>query len=210
RPAPLRLPGGRPARWPLLAARRGTNGVRVRPGARLLPARLRRVGTGRSRLAGTRRGHAPDLRTTAGPHRSPPLQRLRSQGDPTGVREDHPRTDGLGQGAARGAPPVIRPVIIGGGFAGLSAAVQLAAQGLQPLVLEARPHLGGRAYSFTDGATGEQVDNGQHAMMGCYTHALAFLERIGATRKLVRQSNLRVAMAERGGGAGVIACPALP
>ena len=105
---------------------------------------------------------------------------------------------------------MIRPVIIGGGFAGLSAAVQLAAQGLQPLVLEARPHLGGRAYSFTDGATGEQIDNGQHAMMGCYTHALAFLERIGATRKLVRQSNLRVAMAERGGGAGVIACPALP
>ena len=103
-----------------------------------------------------------------------------------------------------------RPLVIGGGFAGLAAGVQLAARQLRPIVLEARPHLGGRAYSFTDAATGEQVDNGQHAMMGCYAHALAFFDRIGASRKLVRQPNLRVAMAERGRGAGVIACAPLP
>ena len=35
-------------------------------------------------------------------------------------------------------------------------------------------------------------------MMGCYTHTLAFLERIGAGDKVVRQANLRVAMARRG------------
>lgn len=101
-------------------------------------------------------------------------------------------------------------VVIGGGFAGLAAGVELAARGLRPLVLEARPHLGGRAYSFTDAASGMAVDNGQHALMGCYTHTLAFLERIGAGRKVVRQPNLRVAMTQRGRGAGVIACAPLP
>ncbi|MGD9765500.1 MAG: hydroxysqualene dehydroxylase HpnE [Candidatus Binatia bacterium] len=101
-------------------------------------------------------------------------------------------------------------VVIGGGFAGLSAAVELAERGLQPLLLEGRPYLGGRAYSFTDAATGEPVDNGQHALMGCYRHTLAFLDRIGAGGKVVRQPNLRVAMAHAGVGSGVIACLPLP
>jgi squalene-associated FAD-dependent desaturase len=101
-------------------------------------------------------------------------------------------------------------VVIGGGFAGLSAGVDLAAAGVRAIVLEGKPRLGGRAYSFTDQATGEVVDNGQHAMMGCYTHALRFLDRIGATPKLHRQANLRVDMIHVRLGAGTIACPALP
>ena len=101
-------------------------------------------------------------------------------------------------------------IVVGGGLAGLAAAVDLAAHGLRPTVLEARPHLGGRAYSFTDPTSGLQVDNGQHAMMGCYTHTLAFLERIGAAHKVVRQSNMRVAMRDARLGEGVIACAPLP
>jgi len=77
-------------------------------------------------------------------------------------------------------------------------------------VLEGRPHLGGRAYSFTDEATGANVDNGQHAMMGCYSHTLSFLERIGASGKLARQPNLHVEMRHPRLGLGSIACPALP
>ena len=77
-------------------------------------------------------------------------------------------------------------------------------------VLEGRPRLGGRAYSFTDEASGATVDNGQHAMMGCYTHTLSFLDRIGATSKLVRQPNLHVEMRHPRLGLGSIACPALP
>lgn len=100
--------------------------------------------------------------------------------------------------------------IIGGGLAGLAAGVELAGRGVQVAVLESRPHLGGRAYSFLDEASGEVVDNGQHAMMGCYKHTLAFLERIGATAKLTRQDDLRVAMIHKQHGEGMIAGAALP
>ena len=103
-----------------------------------------------------------------------------------------------------------RVAIIGGGFAGLAAGVELAARGFCVHVFEARAHLGGRAYSFTDDASGEVVDNGQHAMMGCYSHTLAFLERIGATRKLRRQRNLHVEMVHRQRGSGAIAASSLP
>ncbi|HUI26119.1 MAG TPA: hydroxysqualene dehydroxylase HpnE [Candidatus Kryptonia bacterium] len=101
-------------------------------------------------------------------------------------------------------------VVIGGGFAGLAAGVELAARGIPDTVLEARARLGGRAYSFRDADTGETVDNGQHAMMGCYRETLAFLDRIGAGDKVVRQENLRVEMIDAERGAGVIAAASLP
>ncbi len=101
-------------------------------------------------------------------------------------------------------------IVLGGGFAGLATGVALAAEGVRVTLLEKRPVLGGRAYSFTDATTGETIDNGQHAMMGCYHHMFRFLERIGATDKLVIQQSLRVAMLDAERGRGVIACPALP
>jgi squalene-associated FAD-dependent desaturase len=103
-----------------------------------------------------------------------------------------------------------RVAIIGGGFAGLAAGVDLAERGFDVTVLEARPRLGGRAYSFHDERSGATIDNGQHAMMGCYTHTLEFLARIGGSRGLVRQPNLRVALLHPTRGRGAIACPALP
>lgn len=101
-------------------------------------------------------------------------------------------------------------LIMGGGFAGLAAATQLAASGRRVTVLEKRPVLGGRAYSYTDQATGDVIDNGQHAMMGCYTEMFRFLDRIGATHKLAIQPGLRVDMLDPTRGAGVISCPSLP
>jgi squalene-associated FAD-dependent desaturase len=103
-----------------------------------------------------------------------------------------------------------RVAIIGGGFAGLAAGVELAARGFAVVLFEARPRLGGRAYSFRNDETGEVVDNGQHALMGCYRDTLAFLDRIGATHKLARQRNLCVHMVHPERGAGAIACAALP
>jgi phytoene dehydrogenase-like protein len=60
-------------------------------------------------------------------------------------------------------------VIVGGGFAGLSAGVALAERGFNVAVLEGKPALGGRAYSFVDPESGDFVDNGQHVLMGCIT-----------------------------------------
>src|SRR6266849_2369410 len=87
-------------------------------------------------------------------------------------------------------------VVVGGGFAGLAAAVRLARGGARVTLLERRPFLGGRAYSFTDPATGDVIDNGPHALMGAYTGALDFLAEIGAAGKLTFQPRLHVALAD--------------
>jgi squalene-associated FAD-dependent desaturase len=105
---------------------------------------------------------------------------------------------------------LIDAIVIGGGFAGLSAATALAAAGARVLVLEARPALGGRASAFRDPATGERIDNGQHVLAGCYDEALAFLRRIGSLSGLHRPSGLRVPMIDASGHATVLALPPLP
>ena len=58
-------------------------------------------------------------------------------------------------------------IVIGAGFAGLSAAVRMTKNGARVLVLEARARLGGRATAFPDRETGDLVDNGQHVLLGC-------------------------------------------
>jgi squalene-associated FAD-dependent desaturase len=101
-------------------------------------------------------------------------------------------------------------IIIGGGFAGFSAATALAERGARVLLVEARPGLGGRATAFRDPDTGERVDNGQHIMMGCYTDTWRFLDRIGAADRVRWQSGLTVAMIDRRGHESVLALPSLP
>src|SRR5579871_3528514 len=90
-------------------------------------------------------------------------------------------------------------VVIGAGFAGLSAGVRLTQHGARVLVLEARGRLGGRATAFPDPATGELVDNGQHVLLGCYTETLQFLDVIGALGNVAMASQLRVTMIDRDG-----------
>ena len=70
-------------------------------------------------------------------------------------------------------------VVVGGGIAGLAAALRLAEAGVRTTVLETRRKLGGRATSFTDPRTGEVLDNCQHVLMGCCTNLLDFYERLG-------------------------------
>ncbi|HEY1851882.1 MAG TPA: hydroxysqualene dehydroxylase HpnE [Candidatus Binataceae bacterium] len=85
-------------------------------------------------------------------------------------------------------------VVIGGGFAGLAAGVALGARGFRVALLESKPALGGRAFSFPDAETGDFVDNGQHVLMGCYHETLNFLDQIGTRRDLIFHRNLEIEM----------------
>ncbi|HKB13096.1 MAG TPA: hydroxysqualene dehydroxylase HpnE [Vicinamibacterales bacterium] len=101
-------------------------------------------------------------------------------------------------------------VIIGAGFAGLSAGARLARNGARVLVLEARGRLGGRATAFPDRETGELVDNGQHVLLGCYTETLQFLADIGAADNLRIEPQLAVTMIDRAGRRSRLSVPSLP
>jgi len=101
-------------------------------------------------------------------------------------------------------------IVVGAGFAGLSAAVRLTKRGARVLVLEARGRLGGRATSFEDRETGEAVDNGQHVLLGCYTDTWAFLSDIGAQDHVRLDAALAVTMIDRAGTRTRLSCPSLP
>lgn len=98
-------------------------------------------------------------------------------------------------------------IVIGGGFAGLRAAVDLADAGVRVTVLEGRVGLGGRARSFIDPATGEVVDNGQHLFLAGYRETLEFLKRLGTEDHLVFQRRLKVSFVRPGGKLSVLNCP---
>lgn len=100
--------------------------------------------------------------------------------------------------------------VIGGGFAGLSAAVALADAGASVQVFEVRPHLGGRATAFRDRVTGELVDNGQHILVGGYHETFAFLRTIGAEANVELQPSLAVPFVDRAGRWSELRCAALP
>lgn len=70
-------------------------------------------------------------------------------------------------------------VVIGGGLAGLAAAVALSGAGWRVELLERRPYLGGRAASYELPGTEETIDNCQHVLLGCCTNLLDFYRRLG-------------------------------
>src|SRR5215203_4627055 len=167
--------------------------------------------------AGRRRDYGRYLFRNPAAYRTSRLRRVHRKSAPAegGARAD--RGANLGDVAAVGdwLDP-LRPcmsydaVIIGAGCAGFSAATALADSGARVLIVEARPGLGGRATAFTDPATGERVDNGQHILMGCYDATFAFLRRIGAADRVRWQTGLKVPMIDRSGQYSVLSLPALP
>jgi len=101
-------------------------------------------------------------------------------------------------------------VIVGGGFAGLSAGVALARRGFRVAVLEGKPNLGGRAYSFADAESGDPVNNCQHVLMGCNYKTLDFLDTIGARSLLIVHHNLQIEMLDGPGRPAYLRTAALP
>lgn len=90
-------------------------------------------------------------------------------------------------------------VVVGGGLAGLSAAVFLSKNNFRVTLYEQSPKLGGRAYSFNDKESGDEIDNGQHLLLGCYKDTLEFSSIIGATENLIIEKKLRIPLVERNG-----------
>ena len=80
--------------------------------------------------------------------------------------------------------------IVGGGLAGLAAAVALADQPVQVTLLESKNRLGGRASSFSDNKTEELIDNCQHVSMGCCTNLADFCQRTGIAHQFLRERTL--------------------
>lgn len=81
-------------------------------------------------------------------------------------------------------------VVVGGGLAGITAALRLAEAGHKVTLAEGRPRLGGLAFSFQRGEL--TVDNGQHVYLRCCTAYRGLLERLGATRLVHLQDRLDI------------------
>ena len=68
-------------------------------------------------------------------------------------------------------------LVIGGGWSGLAAAVTLIEQGHAVHLVESAKQFGGRARNVT--WQGKMIDNGQHIMIGAYTHMMAMMHLLG-------------------------------
>ncbi|MGA7418053.1 MAG: FAD-dependent oxidoreductase, partial [Acidimicrobiales bacterium] len=90
-----------------------------------------------------------------------------------------------------------RIAVIGGGLAGVSAALAAVDGGADVVVFERRSRLGGLTWSFR--RNGLWFDNGQHVFMRCCTAYRGFLERIGATGQVSLQPRLEVPVLAPGG-----------
>ncbi len=100
----------------------------------------------------------------------PPAPRVR---DPTfrgGARR-------LGSGPAPGPLAGRSVAIVGGGWAGLAAAIEATRRGHRITLFEMAPQLGGRSRGVD--IAGLALDNGQHILIGAYVETLALLREIG-------------------------------
>jgi squalene-associated FAD-dependent desaturase len=95
---------------------------------------------------------------------------------------------------------------VGGGLAGLAAALELADGGHEVTLLEARPTLGGAVQTLPkrEGDPDPPPDNGQHVALGCCTDYLAFLDRVGS-RDAYRRERLSLPVIAEDGSVAWIA-----
>ena len=200
----IRRPGCRPQ-----ADRTGR--VRGGPGPRLVRARPAADANAGPAQRGLHRRDGRDLLPAAAEHRGQPGRRAAPPGVPVRRAEGH----GGGQSTGRRRPAhVPRPhhpagrsaamsaieakgravgrhvVVVGGGLAGITAAIGLREAGVPVTLLEARPRLGGATSSFS--RDGLIVDNGQHVFLGCCTAYRELIARLGMTGSVSLQDRFDV------------------
>jgi squalene-associated FAD-dependent desaturase len=84
----------------------------------------------------------------------------------------------------------LRIAVVGGGLAGIAAALECADAGASVTLFEARRRLGGATFSVR--RHGYWIDNGQHVALRCCTSYRAFLHRLGVEHLLDVQPRLRI------------------
>jgi squalene-associated FAD-dependent desaturase len=102
----------------------------------------------------------------------------------------------------------VRASIVGGGLAGIAAALELADAGAEVTLLEARPRLGGATFSIE--REGLWLDNGQHVFVRCCTAYLELLRRLGVESQVVMQERLSIPVLAPDGRRGSLARAAIP
>ncbi len=105
-------------------------------------------------------------------------------------------------------PPGPHVAVIGGGLAGIAAALDCADAGARVTLLEVRPRLGGAVYSFE--RDGLWIDNGQHVFLRCFHAYRALLARLGSERGVRLQPRLEIALVRPGGEVSVLRRSGLP
>jgi squalene-associated FAD-dependent desaturase len=95
-----------------------------------------------------------------------------------------------GASVSAGAPQRPRVLVVGGGLAGIAAALDCAAAGASVTLVEVRRRLGGAAYSFE--RDGLVLDNGQHVFLRCCHAYRGLLERLGSAQFTFVQPRLEI------------------
>src|SRR5205814_9177680 len=110
----------------------------------------------------------------------------------------------------RRAQSLMRVAVVGGGLAGLTAALDLVDAGADVTLHEARPTLGGAVQTLPEreGDPQPPPDNGQHIALGCFTEYLRFLDRVGEGGSFLR-TRLALPVLDEGGVVASIE-PSLP
>jgi uncharacterized protein with NAD-binding domain and iron-sulfur cluster len=90
-------------------------------------------------------------------------------------------------------------LILGGGVAGIACAVGLRGTGLQVMLVERLPVLGGRARSWVDTATGDRIDIGPHILLSEYPNLLSLLDMLGTRDRIVWQTGELITLAGQNG-----------